>query len=116
MESKNIICVLSSLAPPDQLSSTEYRFVAKKGEGTFSKVLKAQCVKNGKMMAIQRMKNTFESEEQVTNLREIQALRRLSPHPGIVELIEVLYEQVRQESQDREPKELKLSPIDLQPL
>jgi renal tumor antigen len=40
------------------------------------------------------MKSTFESEEQVNNLREIQALRRLSPHPGIIKLIEVLYEQV----------------------
>ena len=98
MESKNIIGVLSSLAPPDQLFVTEYRFVVKKGKGTFSKVLKAQCIKNGKMMAIKCMKNTFESEEQVTNLREIQALRQLSPHPGRVELIEVRYKQVRQDS------------------
>ena len=27
---------------------------------------------------------------QVNNLREIQALRRLSPHPGIIKLVEVL--------------------------
>lgn len=29
----------------------------------------------------------------MNNLREIQALRRLSPHPGVVKLIEVLYDQ-----------------------
>ena len=68
--------------------------VAKKGEGTFSEVFKAQCVKNGKMAAIKFMKSTFESEEQVNSLREIQALRRLSPHPGVIKLIEVLYEEV----------------------
>lgn len=43
----------------------EYRLIAKKGEGTFSEVLKAQCVKNGKMTAIKCMKSQFESEEQV---------------------------------------------------
>ena len=48
-------------------------------EGTFSEVLKAQCVKNGKMTAIKCMKSQFESEEQVNNRREIQAPRRLSP-------------------------------------
>ncbi len=30
---------------------------------------------------------------QVNNLREIQALRRLSPHPGVIKLAEVLYDQ-----------------------
>jgi renal tumor antigen len=29
----------------------------------------------------------------VNNLREIQALRRLSPHPHIIKLLEVLYDQ-----------------------
>ena len=33
------------------------------------------------------------SPAQVNNLREIQALRRLSPHPNIISLIEVLYDQ-----------------------
>jgi renal tumor antigen len=36
------------------------------------------------------MKNHFDSIEQVNNLREIQALRRLSPHPNIIKLYEVL--------------------------
>ena len=73
--------------------ATEYRLVAKKGEGTFSEVLKAQCIKNGKYVAIKCMKNHFDSLDQVNNLREIQALRRLSPHGNIIKLLEVLYDQ-----------------------
>ena len=34
----------------------KYRLVAKKGEGTFSEVLKAQAIKNGKYVAIKCMK------------------------------------------------------------
>jgi renal tumor antigen len=71
----------------------KYRLVAKKGEGTFSEVLKAQCIKNGKYVAIKCMKNHFDSLDQVNNLREIQALRRLSPHANIIKLQEVLYDQ-----------------------
>lgn len=36
------------------------------------------------------MKNHFDSIEQVNNLREVQALKRLSPHPGIIKLLEVV--------------------------
>mgnify|MGYP003386459390 FL=1 len=43
----------------------KYRLVAKKGEGTFSEVLKAQNVKNGTYHAIKCMKNRFESIDQV---------------------------------------------------
>jgi len=32
----------------------------------------------------------FSASAQVNNLREIQALRRLSPHPNIIKLLEVL--------------------------
>jgi len=71
----------------------KYRLISKKGEGTFSEVLKAQCIKTGVYVAIKCMKNTFESIDQVNNLREIQALRRLSPHPNIITLLEVLYDQ-----------------------
>ena len=41
--------------------------VAKKGEGTFSEVLKAQCIKNSKYVAIKCMKNHFDSLEQVAS-------------------------------------------------
>lgn len=71
----------------------KYKFLGKKGEGTFSEVVKAQVVKTGKYVAIKRMKgNNFTSVEQVNNLREVQALRRLSPHANIVKLQEVLYD------------------------
>jgi len=39
------------------------------------------------------MKNHFNSIEQVQRLKEIQALRKVSPHPHIIKLIEVLYDE-----------------------
>lgn len=45
----------------------KYRLVAKKGEGTFSEVLKAQNVNDGNYHAIKCMKNRFESIDQVIN-------------------------------------------------
>jgi renal tumor antigen len=71
----------------------KYRLISKKGEGTFSEVLKAQSIKSGRYVAIKCMKNHFDSLETVNNLREIQALRRLSPHAHIVKLNEVLYDE-----------------------
>lgn len=44
----------------------KYRLVSKKGEGTFSEVLKAQNVKDGRYHAIKCMKNRFDSIEQVS--------------------------------------------------
>eukprot|EP00930_Biecheleria_cincta_P054541 TRINITY_DN4074_c0_g1_i1.p1 TRINITY_DN4074_c0_g1~~TRINITY_DN4074_c0_g1_i1.p1 ORF type:complete len:538 (-),score=103.74 TRINITY_DN4074_c0_g1_i1:55-1668(-) len=71
----------------------KYRLISKKGEGTFSEVLKAQSIKSGKHTAIKCMKNHFDSIDQVNNLREIQALRRLAGHPNIIKLHEVLYDE-----------------------
>lgn len=68
----------------------EYKIISKKGEGTFSEVVKAQMITTNKMVAIKRMKNRFDNIEQVNNLREIQALKRLSPHPHTIKLIEVI--------------------------
>ena len=75
------------------MSHSEYRLISKKGEGTFSEVLKAQSLQTGEYVAIKCMKNHFGSIEQVNNLREIQALKRLSPHDNIIRLIEVLFDQ-----------------------
>lgn len=44
-------------------------------------------------MAIKCMKTHFNSLDQVNNLREVQALRRLSPHPHVVKLLEILYDE-----------------------
>eukprot|EP00357_Protocruzia_adherens_P018630 CAMPEP_0114981110 /NCGR_PEP_ID=MMETSP0216-20121206/5354_1 /TAXON_ID=223996 /ORGANISM="Protocruzia adherens, Strain Boccale" /LENGTH=426 /DNA_ID=CAMNT_0002342729 /DNA_START=52 /DNA_END=1332 /DNA_ORIENTATION=+ len=71
----------------------KYRLTGKKGEGTFSEVLKAQSIATSKSVAIKCMKNQFDSIEQVNNLREIQALRRLSPHEHVIKLLEVLYDE-----------------------
>lgn len=70
----------------------KYRLVAKKGEGTFSEVLKAQSVVTGDYFAVKCMKSKFKSLEQVHNLREIQALKRLNPHPHIIEMEEILFD------------------------
>jgi renal tumor antigen len=64
--------------------------VSKKGEGTFSEVLKAQSIVSGQYFAVKCMKNQFKNIDQVNNLREIQALRRLNPNPNIISLEEVL--------------------------
>ena len=71
----------------------KYRLVAKKGEGTFSEVLKAQSVVTGYFYAVKCMKNHFKSQEQVNNLREIQALRLLHTHENIISLEEVLFDE-----------------------
>lgn len=42
-----------------------YKLLRKKGEGTFSEVLKAQNVETGSLHAIKCMKQTFSSLEQV---------------------------------------------------
>uniref|UniRef100_A0A8W8HTT1 Protein kinase domain-containing protein n=1 Tax=Magallana gigas TaxID=29159 RepID=A0A8W8HTT1_MAGGI len=70
----------------------KYRILGKKGEGTFSEVLKCQHLKEGSYWACKKMKQTYDSLEQVNNLREIQAMRRLSPHANILELQEVIFD------------------------
>lgn len=81
----------SPLPPPFLLFPIkEYRILNKKGEGTFSEVIKCQCIADGSLVAVKRMKGKFHSAEQVNNLREVQALRRLNPHPNIIKLNEVI--------------------------
>ncbi|XP_077997469.1 MAPK/MAK/MRK overlapping kinase-like [Glandiceps talaboti] len=70
----------------------KYRILGKKGEGTFSEVLKCQNIKDGQYYACKKMKQHYDSIEHVNNLREIQAMKRLSPHPNIIELKEIIYE------------------------
>lgn len=71
----------------------KYCLISKKGEGTFSEVLKAQSVQTRRFVAIKWMKDHFYSIDKVKNLREIQALKRLTPHPNIIRLLEVLYDE-----------------------
>lgn len=46
----------------------EYRLISKKGEGTFSEVLKAQSIKTGKYVAIKCMKAHFYNIDQVSKI------------------------------------------------
>ncbi|XP_071500158.1 MAPK/MAK/MRK overlapping kinase-like [Diadema setosum] len=70
----------------------KYRILGKKGEGTFSEVLKCQQIQDGTYYACKKMKQNYQSLEQVNNLREIQAMKRLSPHANILELKEVIFD------------------------
>ena len=70
----------------------KYRLISKKGEGTFAEVIKAQNIKTGTLHAIKCMKTCYKSADQVSSLREIQAIKRLSPHPNVVKLDEVLFD------------------------
>ncbi|XP_032036424.1 MAPK/MAK/MRK overlapping kinase isoform X1 [Hylobates moloch] len=70
----------------------DYKAIGKIGEGTFSEVMKMQSLRDGNYYACKQMKQRFESIEQVNNLREIQALRRLNPHPNILMLHEVVFD------------------------
>ncbi|KAI9004634.1 kinase-like domain-containing protein, partial [Gaertneriomyces semiglobifer] len=69
-----------------------YRLLGKLGEGTFSEVLKVRNRKTGKVYAMKRFRKHFKSSAEIENLREIQALRRVAPHPNIIELHEVIFE------------------------
>ncbi|KAM6359453.1 MAPK/MAK/MRK overlapping kinase isoform 8-T8 [Alca torda] len=77
--------------PAGERRMNKYKPVGKIGEGTFSDVLKTLSLRDGKYYACKHMKQHFESMEQVNKLREVQALRRLSPHPNILMLHEVVF-------------------------
>lgn len=70
----------------------KYRILGKKGEGTFSEVLKVQDIQDGTYFACKKMKQRYESIDQVNNLREIQAMRRLNPHGNVVDLKDIVFD------------------------
>lgn len=39
------------------------------------------------------MKSPFSSKDQVNNLKEIQSLKRLSSHPNVIQLIDILFDE-----------------------
>ncbi|XP_028251683.1 MAPK/MAK/MRK overlapping kinase isoform X1 [Parambassis ranga] len=69
-----------------------YKIIKKIGEGTFSDVVKTQNLKDGKFYACKTMKQTINSLEQANNLREVQAMKRLSPHANIIQLHELIFD------------------------
>ena len=54
----------------------KYRLIAKKGEGTFSEVIKAQNIKTGNFHAIKCMKSSYKNADQVRMVVPIE-LRNL---------------------------------------
>lgn len=86
-----IVKELRTIVIECQLQSN-YRILGKKGEGTFSEVLKCQSIKDGQMFACKKMKQKYETIEQVCNLREVQAMRRLNPHVNVIQLHEIIFD------------------------
>jgi renal tumor antigen len=75
----------------EQSKFEDFRMTHKLGEGTFSEVLKVKNKMTGKTFAMKRFRKRFNSTyEEIQNLREIQALRRLNPHTHVIQLIEVI--------------------------
>ncbi len=50
------------------MTMKKYKLVSKKGEGTFSEVVKAENIENGQFYAIKCMKNSFKSLQQVRRI------------------------------------------------
>uniref|UniRef100_A0AAY5K4J5 mitogen-activated protein kinase n=1 Tax=Esox lucius TaxID=8010 RepID=A0AAY5K4J5_ESOLU len=73
-------------------SFLDYKIIKKIGEGTFSEVVKARSLKDGKYYACKTMKQPISSLEQANNLREVQAMKRLNPHPNIIQLHELIFD------------------------
>eukprot|EP00037_Helgoeca_nana_P033651 m.418828 g.418828 ORF g.418828 m.418828 type:complete len:457 (+) comp31131_c0_seq1:233-1603(+) len=74
----------------------KYAVQGKIGEGTFSTVFKCTVLEAGHPMegqaaSVKKMKKKYPSIDHVNSLREVQALKRLNPHPNILQLIEVVY-------------------------
>lgn len=69
---------MHSMLHPLLTMCLEYRLISKKGEGTFSEVLKAQSIKTGKYVAIKCMKNHFDTIEQVSWRRLLLAFRSIT--------------------------------------
>ncbi|XP_023263235.1 MAPK/MAK/MRK overlapping kinase isoform X3 [Seriola lalandi dorsalis] len=82
----------SELTVTTHLWKKGYKIIKKIGEGTFSEVVKTQSLKDGKFYACKKMKQTINSLEQANNLREVQAMKRLSPHANIIQLHELIFD------------------------
>ncbi|KAI6655978.1 MAPK/MAK/MRK overlapping kinase isoform X3 [Oopsacas minuta] len=69
-----------------------YCVLNKIGEGTFSEVLKCQSLKDGKIYALKKLKKPFKNMDDAFGLLEVQAMKKLGPHPNIIHLKEVIYD------------------------
>ncbi|KAH9575706.1 hypothetical protein CY35_01G124700, partial [Sphagnum magellanicum] len=70
-----------------------YEMLTTIGKGAFSEVMKGQCMRTKKYVAIKCMRHNFNNINEVNSLQEIQTMRRLLPHPNVIKLLEILYDQ-----------------------
>ncbi|CAF1191270.1 unnamed protein product [Rotaria sp. Silwood1] len=70
----------------------KYRVLGKKGEGTFSEVLKCQNVRDGTFWAAKKMKQLYKSMDEIHQIREIRVLKQLNGHPNIIFLREIIFD------------------------
>ncbi|CAF1153871.1 unnamed protein product [Adineta ricciae] len=70
----------------------KYRILGKKGEGTFSEVLKCQNVRDGTFWAAKKMKQLYKSMDEIQQIREIRVLKQLNGHPNIIFLREIVFD------------------------
>eukprot|EP00347_Sterkiella_histriomuscorum_P019541 403341239 len=63
----------------------QYESIAKLGSGTFGNVYRCVDLKTGEIVAIKKLKKSYQSIEDAFSLREIQVLQQLS-HPNVVQM------------------------------
>ena len=68
-----------------------YQKISQIGEGTYSKVFSAKNTQTGQVVALKEIVLNADDGAPSTALREIAFLKRLSNHPSILRLIEVLH-------------------------
>jgi len=70
----------------------DFHIICKLGEGTFSEVMKVKHKKSGRIFAMKKFRKHYMSLRDVNDLQEVYALRLLNPHPCIIDLYNVIYE------------------------
>ena len=83
---------MPEVIPTQSTHFRDYRVLNKLGNGTFSKVIRVQHKLSGRVLAMKKFKKRFTNTnvKEIMNLREIQALKRLNPHPNIIEMVQII--------------------------
>jgi len=72
---------------------SKYKVQCKIGEGSFSEVLKCQNKKTGALIAAKQLKKPFKSPKQALELPEIIAMKKVTRHPNILQLLEAHFDE-----------------------